>query len=217
MSNKRFHINLTTGEPGACRAEVNCPFGDLETDHFGSMTEARKAYENLMESGADIQALASHQRSAINTAKSTTGRTAHVISKPKSYFAKATITTATRDAMGIMPGSKNYDKLISDAKSRAQMATDYFNKGKVSTIASAIDRNSSPASAEVKDRTVGALAALRARRSASSASEASQIMKHAAPASNPGDALNALAARRSAGVRKLGFSMDKFGPMPSLG
>ena len=44
----RYHINPATGEPGACRARVRCPFGDMETDHFPSAAEARRAYELRM-------------------------------------------------------------------------------------------------------------------------------------------------------------------------
>jgi len=45
---QRFHINPTTGDPGACRAEVVCPFGNSDL-HYDSREQARKAYENSRE------------------------------------------------------------------------------------------------------------------------------------------------------------------------
>ena len=41
----RYHINPTTGNPGPCRAMVSCPFGDMESEHFDSAAQARRAYE----------------------------------------------------------------------------------------------------------------------------------------------------------------------------
>lgn len=40
----RFHINPKTGEPGACRAEKSCPFGNVDL-HYDTKDEARAAYE----------------------------------------------------------------------------------------------------------------------------------------------------------------------------
>lgn len=45
----RFHINDKTGEPGPCRAKKECPFGDLQTEHFDSKDEARRGYEQKMQ------------------------------------------------------------------------------------------------------------------------------------------------------------------------
>jgi hypothetical protein len=45
---KKFHINPQTGEVGPCRATTNCPFGDLESEHYDSKEEARGAYEKTM-------------------------------------------------------------------------------------------------------------------------------------------------------------------------
>lgn len=41
----RYHLNPKTGEPGPCRAMVSCPYGNLDTDHYDSVAEARSAYE----------------------------------------------------------------------------------------------------------------------------------------------------------------------------
>lgn len=40
----RYHVN-PQGEVGSCRAVKSCPFGDMVTDHYGSVPAARKAYE----------------------------------------------------------------------------------------------------------------------------------------------------------------------------
>ncbi len=42
----RYHINPHTGNPGVCRAKNNCPYGNLETEHFDSQEAARAAYES---------------------------------------------------------------------------------------------------------------------------------------------------------------------------
>lgn len=44
----KYHVNPDTGEVGACRARVRCPFGDLEEDHYPSREDATKAYEQKM-------------------------------------------------------------------------------------------------------------------------------------------------------------------------
>ena len=41
----RYHIN-NRGEPGLCFARKNCPFGDLENDHYSSKNEAIIAFES---------------------------------------------------------------------------------------------------------------------------------------------------------------------------
>ncbi len=41
----KYHINPKTGNPNICRADVSCPFGDMEADHYGTKGEALKAYE----------------------------------------------------------------------------------------------------------------------------------------------------------------------------
>src|SRR5579875_3946556 len=48
MSMARYHINPATGNPGICRARKSCPFGDLDTEHYSSKNEARRAYEKKM-------------------------------------------------------------------------------------------------------------------------------------------------------------------------
>ena len=44
----KYHVNPSTGEAGPCRAEKNCPFGDLTTEHFDTAEDARRAYEKVM-------------------------------------------------------------------------------------------------------------------------------------------------------------------------
>lgn len=46
MANK-YHVNPTTLEPGRCRANKSCPFGD-ESVHFPTLEEARLAGENRL-------------------------------------------------------------------------------------------------------------------------------------------------------------------------
>ena len=47
----KYHVN-SSGEPGVCSARKNCPFGDLESDHFSTREIAREAYEKHMESAS---------------------------------------------------------------------------------------------------------------------------------------------------------------------
>lgn len=42
-----FHVNPETGEPGPCRASIQCRFGD-KTEHYESPEDARAAYEIQM-------------------------------------------------------------------------------------------------------------------------------------------------------------------------
>lgn len=44
----KFHINPQTGNPGRCKAAVQCPYGG-ESEHFKSKKDAREHYENKME------------------------------------------------------------------------------------------------------------------------------------------------------------------------
>lgn len=46
----KFHIN-GKGEPGACRAEIACPFGG-ENEHYDTAADARRAYEKVQEGTA---------------------------------------------------------------------------------------------------------------------------------------------------------------------
>lgn len=48
----RYHINPETGNPGICRAHLNCPFGDLETEHYESRKAAQNAFEQAMQDRA---------------------------------------------------------------------------------------------------------------------------------------------------------------------
>jgi hypothetical protein len=44
----RYHVNLTTGVPGKCRAIKSCPFGLSLEDHYSTASEARAAFEQQM-------------------------------------------------------------------------------------------------------------------------------------------------------------------------
>lgn len=52
----KFHINPKTGNPGTCTAEKNCPYGDLEADHYPTPEIARTAYEVKMKT-QELEAL----------------------------------------------------------------------------------------------------------------------------------------------------------------
>lgn len=49
-----FHIN-NDGNPGACRAKVKCPFGDVINDHFESEKAARENYELKEETLVELE------------------------------------------------------------------------------------------------------------------------------------------------------------------
>lgn len=44
----KFHINPTTGNANKCSATKQCPFGDLDADHYATKDEAARAYESKM-------------------------------------------------------------------------------------------------------------------------------------------------------------------------
>lgn len=46
----RYHVNMTTGVPGICRAAKNCPFGLELDDHYDTASDARAAFEKDMTS-----------------------------------------------------------------------------------------------------------------------------------------------------------------------
>ena len=41
---KKFHIK-PDGSPGVCHARISCPYGDLESEHYESLSEARRNFE----------------------------------------------------------------------------------------------------------------------------------------------------------------------------
>lgn len=43
----KYHIN-SKGNPGPCKATIECPYGDLQKDHYSTVKEARKAFEKRM-------------------------------------------------------------------------------------------------------------------------------------------------------------------------
>jgi hypothetical protein len=56
----RYHINYK-GEPGACHAQKQCPFGDMAKDHFDSPDQARHAYEDANQDYAVAKTVRKHQ------------------------------------------------------------------------------------------------------------------------------------------------------------
>ncbi len=73
QAGSRYHIN-EKGEAGPCRATLACPFGD-DKHHFGSVADARKAYELVMSSStwpvpASNQVRAAEALEALVTARS---------------------------------------------------------------------------------------------------------------------------------------------------
>lgn len=44
----KFHINPSTGNANKCSATKQCPFGDLDADHYATKEEATRAYESKM-------------------------------------------------------------------------------------------------------------------------------------------------------------------------
>lgn len=44
----RYHVHPITGVPDVCHAKMECPFGDVQTDHYSTKKEARQAFEQSM-------------------------------------------------------------------------------------------------------------------------------------------------------------------------
>lgn len=44
----RYHISPQTGEPVVCKAKFQCPFGDMQADHYDTRDEAREYWEMKM-------------------------------------------------------------------------------------------------------------------------------------------------------------------------
>lgn len=166
----KFHINPNTGEPGLCKATISCPFGG-EDNHFDSPEAARAVFEDRM---AD---------QTFNQAKVATA------SATPTMFA----SDKARSLLSTVVG-KDYDQVISNAKERASLATDYFN-GKVKTNVTMDDfaRATSPASEETAN---DARAALSARRRAGRAAVTARNYNRA-NAKTTSDARGALSARKS--------------------
>jgi len=51
----KFHIN-NNGTAGKCSAQISCPFGDLEEQHWDTAAEARAAYEESQAAWGPIMA-----------------------------------------------------------------------------------------------------------------------------------------------------------------
>lgn len=180
----RFHTNRETGVSGPCRATIACPFGDMVNDHHDSIEGARAAYEN--EVSTDFPPVALKKLKA-------PAKPARLFGSPKS-----------QELVGSVMG-KDYASVISDAKVRASLATEYFSsKGPYSPTID-LNAHTTPASSSTRS---DALAALSARRSSVASSS---FFSETAPAkaSTAVDARAALSARSSqsnsflSGARKL--------------
>lgn len=161
----RFHINLETGEPGRCKAMFNCPFGDFELDHFDSAEDARKAYENIMESetfAAKVEA----QKFVLGTARMSSRFDSEISVMEKGshggYFAPDTIVSAAKNLMDKMPELAPLKDAVSKASARAAYATSRKGKKAERYLALAVDTMAKPAERHIAIRTVDALAAARA-------------------------------------------------------
>lgn len=78
----RYHVNPKTGEPGRCRAVATCPFGDLDSDHYGSQSEARQAFEERMaQSGVTHEPTISFEGSLTRSAAKELQRTLQVLTE----------------------------------------------------------------------------------------------------------------------------------------
>jgi hypothetical protein len=175
----RFHINPATGETGACKATIKCPFGDMEHDHYDSAESARSAYEKKAE--AEYTRTGSLKRPAAAAA-------------PARIFA----SSGSRELVGSVMG-KDYSSVISNAKDRAAMASSYFSKP---APAASLDmaRHTEAASAETR---TGATAALAARRTSAASGKASLSSVATASTASATDTRAALAARTSTGSKFL--------------
>lgn len=134
----RFHVNLATGEPGKCEAKHNCPFGSLDTDHFDSMSDARGAYEKIMESG-NFAKLQKEQAAVVAFAKNNLLTSFDVPEKHHgarqgaagyhgNYFKSVRAfegNSAGKKLVSSLFG-KSFGEFTNNARSRAAMATNYF-------------------------------------------------------------------------------------------
>jgi hypothetical protein len=179
----KYHINPRTGNPGICRAHKQCPFGG-ESEHYGSESEARQAYEAI-QSGATF------------TPATRVIEPDVAIEANPSEFDTVSFRGFNRLMGGIM-GGKSYSETIAAAKERASYATAYFDKkaDKSEGSSRVLEGNSTLASAAVANRTSGALSAARAARA-----DSSRMLAHATPAVDNVDAVKA--ALRSKGAAKV--------------
>jgi len=171
----RFHINPATGEASVCKATIKCPFGDMQHDHYDSAESARTAYEQKAE--AEFSGVSSLKRAAAPTASS-----------------RLFGSNDSRELVGSVVG-KDYSTVISNAKKRSSMATEYFARAEASSPSVDLTRHTEAASAETR---VGATAALAARRAAG-ANKATLTSVGTASASSARDARAALGARNTRG------------------
>lgn len=189
----KYHINPTTGNPGLCRAHKQCPFGG-ESEHYGSESEARQAYEAIQSGATFTPASRAVEPDVSIEANPSDFDTVSFRGFSRSAGA---VSAGARGLMGGIMGGKSYSETIAAAKERASYATAYYDKKaeKSEATSRVLEGNSTLASAAVASRTAGALSAARASRV-----DASRMLAHATPAVDNVDAVKA--ALRSRGAAK---------------
>lgn len=198
----KYHINPSNGQVGVCHAVTNCPFGDLQKDHYSSAEDARAHYEEKM-SGAHSSVPSLKKREVLQANTSA-----------KKALKNNSLGKATKNFMNDhVPGGKTHEKTIADATSRASLAKEYFANKNGASKKSILDGNSSPASPEVATSARAALDAARSR----SAQERDDAIAAYASTGSTGSVSSyndALSARNSgsggfgfsAGMATMGFS-----------
>lgn len=171
MANNRIHVNLETGEPGVCKALVNCPFGDLELDHFDSKEEARAAYEKLMENET-FEAKVIAQKKVIGAARvsgfsdfDNSRKSILPAGTHGGYFAPDTVVKAAHNLIDQMPELTPLKNTVKQASERAEYVSLFQRNKEIKAqrnLALAIDKMTKPAEGHIAVRTVDALAAARA-------------------------------------------------------
>jgi hypothetical protein len=190
----KYHINPRTGNPGICRAHKQCPFGG-ESEHYGSESEARQAYEAIQSGATFTPATRVIEPDVAIEANPSEFDTVSFRGFNRSAGA---VSAGARGLMGGIMGGKSYSETIAAAKERASYATAYFDKkaDKSEGSSRVLEGNSTLASAAVANRTSGALSAARAARA-----DSSRMLAHATPAVDNVDAVKA--ALRSKGAAKV--------------
>lgn len=189
----KYHINPKTGNPGRCSAVHQCPFGG-ESDHYGSESEARQAYEGSMSQGGATSSL---KKSIVPTPEQDWDNKFEAITVEAELRRKETLRAgATAELMTKYYGAGSYEKTIQAAKERAGYASSYYDKKaeKSEATSRVLEGNATLASAGVANRTSSALAAAR---SARQGGDFSRMSAYATPAVDNIDAVkSALSSSR---------------------
>lgn len=191
----KFHINPKTGEPGRCSAVHRCPFGG-ESEHYGSESEARQAYEAI-QSGATFTPASRAVEPDVSIEANPSDF--DTVSFRGFNRTAGAVSAGARGLLGGIMGGKSYSETIAAAKERASYATAYYDKkaDKSEATSRVLEGNSTLASAGVANRTSSALAAAR---SARQGGDFSRMSAYATPAVDNVDAVKA--ALRSKGAAK---------------